>query len=269
MGDRVQDAVDRARAVLDGLGAVGADGAPKKNWNATVGGAPSAVPVAIGGGMLAASSRDSQGQERVSVLQPKSGKVTRTIWDATRPVVMDNGSVRVLRGERPCGSHEQLVALTASGDKLWTYTETEHRGIVDYSPGPGAMVYIVTEERALRAIDPAGNVKWTFVADCPECTIAGAPTVTHDRLYFPVWEGGEWACQADRWATAWGTDPLYSLRFDGSVEWVAHDRVAIDAGPMLVCIENARTGLIWKTFASHDFVRNAYGKLGLKPARKP
>ncbi len=56
---------------------------------------------------------------------------------------------------------------------------------------------------------------------------------------------------------------------DGSVEWVAHDRVAIDAGPMLVCIENARTGLIWKTFASHNFVRNAYGKLGLKPARKP
>lgn len=56
---------------------------------------------------------------------------------------------------------------------------------------------------------------------------------------------------------------------DGSVEWVAHDRVAIDAGPMLVCIENARTGLIWKTFSRHAFVRKAYGNLGLAPARKP
>ncbi|MCA9273446.1 MAG: hypothetical protein KDA31_10400 [Phycisphaerales bacterium] len=55
---------------------------------------------------------------------------------------------------------------------------------------------------------------------------------------------------------------------DGVVEWVAPDRVAIDAGPMLICIENARTGLLWKTFGEHEYVRNAYGRLGLQPSRK-
>lgn len=39
MGDRVQDAVDRARAVLDGLGAAGADGEPveKTIWGSPAG----------------------------------------------------------------------------------------------------------------------------------------------------------------------------------------------------------------------------------------
>ncbi len=55
----------------------------------------------------------------------------------------------------------------------------------------------------------------------------------------------------------------------GGVDWVAHDRVAIDAGPLLVCIENARTGLIWETFGRHPYVRRAYGKLGLKPSERP
>jgi hypothetical protein len=41
---------------------------------------------------------------------------------------------------------------------------------------------------------------------------------------------------------------------DGTVEWVAHQRVAIDAGPLMLAIENARTGLIWNTFAAHPAV---------------
>ncbi|GAB5496025.1 MAG: glucoamylase family protein [Phycisphaerales bacterium] len=54
---------------------------------------------------------------------------------------------------------------------------------------------------------------------------------------------------------------------DGGVEWVAHDRVAIDAGPLLIAIENARTGMIWKTFGSHAFVRDAENRLGLNRIR--
>lgn len=41
---------------------------------------------------------------------------------------------------------------------------------------------------------------------------------------------------------------------DGNVEWVAHQRVAIDAGPLMLAIENARTGFIWQTFAAHPAV---------------
>lgn len=42
---------------------------------------------------------------------------------------------------------------------------------------------------------------------------------------------------------------------DGTVAWVAKDRVAIDAGPLLIAIENARSGFVWKTFMAHPAVQ--------------
>jgi hypothetical protein len=42
--------------------------------------------------------------------------------------------------------------------------------------------------------------------------------------------------------------------FNLSKDWVAPDFVAIDQGPLLLAIENARTGLIWKLFRQHSAV---------------
>ncbi|MCC5823818.1 MAG: hypothetical protein LAT64_08725 [Phycisphaerales bacterium] len=42
---------------------------------------------------------------------------------------------------------------------------------------------------------------------------------------------------------------------DGTVVWVAPDRVAIDAGPLMIAIENARSGFVWDTFMAHPSVR--------------
>jgi hypothetical protein len=44
------------------------------------------------------------------------------------------------------------------------------------------------------------------------------------------------------------------------------DNVAIDVGPMLLAIENARTGLIWRLFMEHDVARRAVGRLKLSSA---
>lgn len=44
--------------------------------------------------------------------------------------------------------------------------------------------------------------------------------------------------------------------------WVAPDYVCIDQGPLLLAIENARTGLIWRTFHAHPWVRAAGERLG-------
>lgn len=46
--------------------------------------------------------------------------------------------------------------------------------------------------------------------------------------------------------------------------WVAPDYVAIDQGPLLLAIENARTGLIWRLFHEHPAVRGGVGRLGLR-----
>ncbi|MBX3356799.1 MAG: DUF3131 domain-containing protein [Phycisphaeraceae bacterium] len=49
----------------------------------------------------------------------------------------------------------------------------------------------------------------------------------------------------------------------GGSGWVASDYVAIDQGPLLLAIENARTGLIWRLFHAHPAVQQAMNRLGL------
>ena len=43
------------------------------------------------------------------------------------------------------------------------------------------------------------------------------------------------------------------------------DNLGIDAGPLLVAIENARTGLVWRLFMEHDVAKRAVDRLRLEP----
>ncbi|HZW08404.1 MAG TPA: glucoamylase family protein, partial [Phycisphaerales bacterium] len=45
--------------------------------------------------------------------------------------------------------------------------------------------------------------------------------------------------------------------------WVATDYVAIDQGPLLLAIENARTGLVWRLFHAHPRIQSGMERLGL------
>ncbi|MEM8757661.1 MAG: glucoamylase family protein, partial [Planctomycetota bacterium] len=62
-----------------------------------------------------------------------------------------------------------------------------------------------------------------------------------------------------------------SFRFgaEGDVEWVAGDRVAIDAGPLLLMIENARSGFVWETFESHPCIRAVRQQRGSRVPPSP
>jgi hypothetical protein len=51
--------------------------------------------------------------------------------------------------------------------------------------------------------------------------------------------------------------------FNMAKGWVAPDHLAIDHGPLLLAIENARTGLIWRLFEQNATVRAGYERLGL------
>ncbi|MFQ5807489.1 MAG: glucoamylase family protein [Phycisphaerae bacterium] len=53
--------------------------------------------------------------------------------------------------------------------------------------------------------------------------------------------------------------------FNLDQDFVCDDYVGIDQGPMLLAIENARTGLIWKLFMQHDTVQRALKRLRLRP----
>ncbi len=62
----------------------------------------------------------------------------------------------------------------------------------------------------------------------------------------------------------WGYFDSYTLDTETGEPWVAHDRVAIDQGPLCLLIENARTSFVWNTFAQHPAVRDGLGRLGLE-----
>jgi hypothetical protein len=51
--------------------------------------------------------------------------------------------------------------------------------------------------------------------------------------------------------------------FNSASGWVAKDYVAIDQGPLILAIENARTGSVWKWFEAHPAARAAWQRLGM------
>lgn len=76
-----------------------------------------------------------------------------------------------------------------------------------------------------------------------------------------VWKGGPPAGP--------GFADAFTLDEGGSVNWAASDHLAIDQGPLLLGIENARSGLIWSLFMGHPAVRDGLDRLGLAEASGP
>jgi hypothetical protein len=57
--------------------------------------------------------------------------------------------------------------------------------------------------------------------------------------------------------------------FNESQNWYAKSHLAIDQGPIIVMIENYRTGLLWKLFMENQDVQNGLKKLNFEsPALK-
>jgi hypothetical protein len=56
--------------------------------------------------------------------------------------------------------------------------------------------------------------------------------------------------------------------FNLDQQHASDDNVAIDVGPMLLAIENVRSGLIWRLFMQHAVAKRAVERLGLEPFDK-
>ena len=55
--------------------------------------------------------------------------------------------------------------------------------------------------------------------------------------------------------------------FNLGTNWVAPDCVAIDQGPLMLAIENARSGLVWKLFERAPSSQRSMKELGLSPGK--
>ncbi|MBL7750822.1 MAG: beta-glucosidase, partial [Chitinophagaceae bacterium] len=50
--------------------------------------------------------------------------------------------------------------------------------------------------------------------------------------------------------------------FNETKNWYAKSHLAIDQGPIIVMIENHRSGLLWKLFMSCPEIKSSLGRLG-------
>lgn len=68
-----------------------------------------------------------------------------------------------------------------------------------------------------------------------------------------------------------GFADAYNTKGPGGKGWVTPDHLAIDQLPMLIAIENARSGLVWRLFHQHPVVQQGMTRLGLSlnPPRDP
>lgn len=97
------------------------------------------------------------------------------------------------------------------------------------------------------------------------CTIMfeSAPAVDAIRRYRALATGPMAALWKDPAQGGWGFQDAFNVKLPNGEAWVAPDVVAIDQGPMILAIENARTGLIWKTFGAHRWVKAGRDRLKL------
>ena len=61
----------------------------------------------------------------------------------------------------------------------------------------------------------------------------------------------------------WGSFGFYDA-FSETADWYPKDYLAIDQGPIVVMIENYRSGLLWKLFMSCPEIQDGLRKLGFQ-----
>ena len=61
----------------------------------------------------------------------------------------------------------------------------------------------------------------------------------------------------------------FSDAFNLDRKWYARDVLGIDVGPVLLMIENYRTGLLWRLFMQHPAVQRGMERMGFRPGSLP
>ena len=112
----------------------------------------------------------------------------------------------------------------------------------------------------------AGDSVKGYVAHCPQDDRGVIqPTAALSSMPFTP----EYSLQAMRYfyeekgSQIW-TDYGFVDGFSDQHHWVAPSHLAIDQGPIVVMIENHRSGLIWKLFMGIPEIQTGLGKLGFK-----
>ncbi len=223
-------------------------------WSAALDGSPVGTPAALAGSsVIVATNAGGSGATIWRVNAADGSKATQR--DGTSPaVIAADGGVRYLSTPNGRDSLAQvpmfstLVAEDASGKELWRHDESA--GIVDLAPGNSGETYIVTgtasgqDSHVLRRVNADGAVAWTFQPGCGDCTVAAAPTVTPDAVYFPVWETRQTK----------PVDPLYAVDAKtGAQRWTfdGFDNVSVSISGAKIVVPGAQDPTTTTTTRHH------------------
>jgi hypothetical protein len=132
----------------------------------------------------------------------------------------------------------------------WTYCVTNPKKY----PGYGAGVWGLT----------ASDNPWGYNAHSPgnDLGVISPTAAISSIVYTPVQSMN--AIKTDYYFLGdrlWGEYGFYDA-YDVTVDWWANSTLAIDQGPIIIMIENYRTGLLWKLFMSAPEVQKGLTKLG-------
>jgi hypothetical protein len=215
----------------DGQGTIfgvssGANGATVRSWTgletATPGwtrslpGTALGSPPSVSDGQVHAAVREGNGHGTLYTIGRQDGAILRVREGSSQAAVVPDGTLRYLTtpngtdGFAGAPIYASLVAEHPDGSVAWTVAEPQ--GIVDFAPGPnGDTFYVTGGVHVLKRVTGLGQVAWSFNPPCANCTVAAAPTVSEDVVYFPVWEERQQEF----------IDPLFALNIaDGSQRWV-------------------------------------------------
>ena len=222
-------------------------------WSAKLAGTPVGTPAALAGDNIFVATNDGGSGATLWRIKSADGMATTVLGGASPAVIAADGTVRYLSTPNGRDSLAQvpmfttLVAQSADGHELWRHDESA--GIVDIAPGPSGETYIVTgtasgvDTHVLRRIDGNGAIRWSFRPDCGDCTVAAAPTVIAQTVYFPVWETRQ----------SKFIDPLYAIdAANGAVRWTfdGFDNVEVSISGVKLLTPGSQ-GVTDKTITRH------------------
>ena len=97
---------------------------------------------------------------------------------------------------------------------------------------------------------------WGVVASLPFAPEIVLPTLQHCSAKYPKME--------QKYGLVCSFNPTFPNRESGGSGWISHDHFALDQGPVILMIENNRSGLIWRLMRSCPHVVNGLRRAGFR-----
>ena len=95
---------------------------------------------------------------------------------------------------------------------------------------------------------------WAVAASLPFAPEIVLPTLQHCSVTYPETE--------NEYGLVCSFNPTFPSRGSGGSGWISHAHFALDQGPVILMIENYRSGLIWRLLRNCPYIVAGLGRAG-------